>query len=237
MRGEYAGAGGRLPRSRTTRGRSSTARRSTRAPATSTARSSTTSSSTASRAERWLIVCNASNRDKMAAHFRKRRGGPLRVRGRVRRDRAHRAPGPEGARRSLALAGGDAAEARASCKRSTSATRSSRTCAAPSPAPATPARTASRSSARRSDAPALWRALLELGAAARPRARRPRRARHAAPRGAALALRQRHRRDDEPARGGPRLGREARQGRLRRARGARADQGRGAARASSSASR
>ncbi len=66
---------------------------------------------------------------------------------------------------------------------------------------------------------------------------RPRRARHAAPRGADGALRQRHRRHDQPARGGPRLDREARQGRFRRARRARRAEGRRAFRASWSVSR
>ena len=65
---------------------------------------------------------------------------------------------------------------------------------APSRAPATPARTASRSSARTADAPQLWDALLDAGHDARAPALRPRRARHAAARGAPLPLRQRHRR-------------------------------------------
>ena len=67
----------------------------------------------------------------------------------------------------------------------------------PSRAPATPARTASRSSSPPSDAEALWRALLEAGRDAGPRARGPRRARHAAPRGQDVPLRQRHRRDHD----------------------------------------
>ncbi len=55
--------------SRTTRRSSSTGRRCTRARATRAARSSTTSSSTAVPRNDWLIVCNASNREKMSAHF------------------------------------------------------------------------------------------------------------------------------------------------------------------------
>ena len=66
------------------------------------------------------------------------------------------------------------------------------------------------------DAAALWDALLERGRAAGGKPVGPRRARHAAPRGAAAALRQRHRRRDHAARGGARLGREARQRRLHR---------------------
>ena len=53
----------------------------------------------------------------------------------------------------------------------------------------------------------------------RRRADRPRRARHAAARDALRALRQRHRRDHQPARGRARLGGQAGQGRLHRARG------------------
>ena len=74
-------------------------------------------------------------------------------------------------------------------------------------APATPARTASRSSSRTPTPRALWDALLEAGAAtasspiglgARDTLRLEARL---------LALRQRHRRDDQPDRGRPRLGR------------------------------
>ena len=101
-------------------------------------------------------------------------------------------------------------------------------------APATPARTASSCSSPASAGGALWDALLDAGTAHRPQAHRARRARHAAPRGAALALRQRHRRGAHAARGGPRLGRQG-QG-LRRRGGARQAEGRGPARASSSAS-
>ena len=126
--------------------------------------------------------------------------------------------GPEGAVEILALAGGDAAALRRAQELPLPRRGRRQRDAAPSRAPATPAKTASRSSARSSDAPQLWRTLLELGRAARHRAGRPRRARHAAPRGAARALRQRHRRDDQPARGRPRLGREARQGRCSSAR-------------------
>ena len=54
---------------------------------------------------------------------------------------------------------------------------------------------------------------------------RPRRARHAAARDGDGALRQRHRRHHDAARGEPRLGGEAGQGRLRRPRGARGAEG------------
>ena len=75
-------------------------------------------------------------------------------------------------------------------------------------------------------------------AAPRPQARRPRRARHAPARSAPVALRQRDRRDDEPHRGRARLGREDRQGRLRRpAPRSRPSRPRGRSRASSWASR
>ena len=60
--------------------------------------------------------------------------------------------------------------------------------------------------ARRTRTP-LWKRLLEAGKRAGPRARRPRRARHAAPRGADVPLRERHGRDHDAGRGGPGLDR------------------------------
>ena len=110
MRGEHAAAGRRLPRSRTTPRSSSTGRRSTRARATSRARSSTISSSTAPREDRWLIVCNASNHDKIAAHFKKAAENHCEFEDRTDATALIALQGPEGARRSLALAGGDAAK-------------------------------------------------------------------------------------------------------------------------------
>ena len=69
------------------------------------------------------------------------------------------------------------------------------------------------------DAPALYDAVMEAGAAARDRAARPRRARHAADRGGADLRRLRVRRPGRPLRGGHRLHGHGRQGgRLRRPR-------------------
>ncbi len=102
-------------------------------------------------ATKWLIVCNAANRDKIAAHFKKAaenhcefedtsdRTAMIALQGR------RRSPSP----RSPAATGPTSP----SCRASISATPSSPTCSAPWRAPATPAKTAWRSSARRSTRP------------------------------------------------------------------------------------
>ena len=102
-------------------------------------------------------------------------------------------------------------------------------------APATRARTASRSSSP----PASGRAAsgtrsCRPGSAADLMPVRPRRARHAAPRGGHAPVRQRHRRHDDGARGGPRVDRRLEEGRLHRPRRRSSAEGRRASRASSS---
>ena len=77
-------------------------------------------------------------------------------------------------------------------------------------APATPARTGSSCSSTSTGWASCGTPLLEAGPAARPGARGPRRPRHAAARGGHAALRQRARPVDEPVRGRPRAGRQAR---------------------------
>src|SRR2546422_307020 len=78
-----------------------------------------------------------------------------------------------------------------------------------------------------------WAWVTEKSATRRSSRRRPadraRRARHPASRDALRALRQRHRPDHQPPRGGAGLGGEARQGRVRRPESHRAGEGRGAA--------
>ena len=177
-----------------------------------------------------------SNREGLRLGLAQRRRRALRVRRPHRRHRADRAPGAEGARRARGRGAADrvdrAAVLRASRRRAVLGTSR-----APSRAPATPARTASRSSSRRGRGAAMWSALLEAG---KPLGVEPAGlgARDTLRLEARLcALRQRHRRDDDPARGGPRLDRQAGEGRLRRPRRARAAEGARACRASSSASR
>ena len=74
----------------------------------------------------------------------------------------------------------------------------------------------------------VWQALLEAGEAGGPDPVRPRRARHAAPRSRDAPPRQRHRRDDDGARSGPRLDRRLEEGRLHRRRRAARAEGRAA---------
>ena len=72
---------------------------------------------------------------------------------------------------------------------------------------------------------ALWKALLDAGPAGGHRPGRPRRARHAAPRSVDAAVRQRHGRDHDAARGRPRLDRRLEEGRFHRQGGARGAEG------------
>jgi hypothetical protein len=123
-------------------------------------------------------------------------------------DRADRPPGPEGGRDRSAMA----ETARCSrLARSTSATRT-RQHQVHRRAHRLHGRRRLRDLLRARAARPRCSARLSTRHALRPRARGPRRPRHAAPRGAPLALRQRHRRDDEPLEAGPRLGGQARQG-------------------------
>ena len=94
-----------------------------------------------------------------------------------------------------------------------------RACRRSSPARATRARTASSCTCRPPAPRRLWERAPRRGqAATASAAHRARRARHAAARDEVRALRQRHRRDHESARGGARLGGQARQGRVHRPR-------------------
>jgi SAM-dependent methyltransferase len=157
----------------------------------------------------WLVVCNASNRDKMAAHFR--RASRRTTASSKTRDRTAllALQGPK----AVEMVSAPAATAPALGPRARSAS-ATRTLAG---VKCTAARTGYTGEdgfeifCAPSDAPALFRAS-RRGQTLRPRARGPRRPRHPAPRGAPLALRQRHRRDDQPHRGRARLGGEARQG-------------------------
>ena len=83
----------------------------------------------------------------------------------------------------------------------------------------------------------VWDAILQRRPAGRRRARRPRRARHAAARSGDAALRQRHGRDDDRARSGPRLDRRLEEGGLHRRRRAAPAEAGGRQRASWSASK
>ena len=103
--------------------------------------------------------------------------------------------------------------------------------------PGTPVRTATRSSRRRQQALRVWEALLAGRARTRGSCRRPRGARHAAARGGDAPLRQRHRRDDHRARGGPRVDRRLGEGGVQRAGRAGRRSGRRRCRAASSGSR
>ncbi len=166
---------------------------------------------------------------RVARRPRRRRGRAERV----RRLGAARAAGPARG------AAPPAAHRRSTSRRSdstASATATSPACPASSPAPATPARTASSSSAGPRPRPRLWDALIEAG---KPEGIQP------AGLGARDTLRlemayrlygSRHGRRHDAARGGPGLGREARQGRLHRARRAACARRSRASRASWSAS-
>ena len=142
----------------------------------------------------------------MAAARRSR--DELRARRPQRRVRADRAAGP-------ARAGDPAgADRRSTCARSSyyhfadgpvAGVRASR-----SRAPATRARTASRSSWRPSTRRTCGSAITAAGAEQGPAAGGPGRARHPAPRGEDVPLRERHGRDHDARRGGPRLDRVAR---------------------------
>ena len=188
------------------------------------------------RARRLLIVCNAANRDKISRALPEGRRQPLRVRGPLRHDGAHRAAGPAGARDRWPWPAKKP-------RRSRSCTSFHFRDAVVANVRATVARTGYTGEdgveifCASNDAPQLLRTLLELGKAARARTRRARRARHAAARGAPGALRQRHRRDDQPARGRPRLGRQARTRATSSARTRSRGSSKRARRASSSASR
>ena len=180
------------------------------------AASSTTSSSTASPATHYLIVVNASNVDKDFAWFqraRRRAAATSSTPPTRRRSSRSRARAPQRALQPLDRAS-PLDELRAlHVRRRRDGRRRCRVWIA---------RTGYTGEdgfeifcAADGRARAVGRAA-RGGRRRRRQAGRPGRARHAAPRGAAVALRQRPRRGDHAARGGPRLGREARRRRLHR---------------------
>ena len=140
---------------------SSTARRST--PARATSSGTILDDLIVYRVARdvFLIVCNAGNRDKISAHFRKAAENHCEFEDRSDETALIALQGPR-AIEILGLAGRMPPPARSS-RAFSSATRWSPTSAPPWRAPATPARTASRSFCASSDAPHLFRTLLELG--------------------------------------------------------------------------
>ena len=173
-------------------------------------------------AEDFLVVVNASNARRDFAWIATRAAGECRRRGggRERPLRPAGAPGAAGARRSW----------RRSPRRTISGAQVLRLRAGDG------RRRAGADLADRLHGGGRLRALPGAGgraeglaAAARRRrpARRPRRARHPPPRGGDGALRPRDRRDDDPVRGGPELGGEARQGGLPRTRRPARPEGRG----------
>ena len=167
------------------------------------------------RREPFLVVANAGNApvvsDALAERLARLRGGPRRS---LAGDRPAGGPGPARGRGPRAADRRRPGRPPLLRRRRGDGRRDRR---ASWRGPATPARTASRSSSTRRGPPELWDALLDAVRAARRAADRPRRARHAPPRGRHAALRQRARPDDEPVRGRPRPGRQARQARrLRR---------------------
>ena len=196
----------RCSRSRaTTRRSSSPARRSTRASSPRAARSLTTCVVYRLKADHFLLVVNAANLFKdyawIAEHIASA-GDAVAV------DTSSRyallaVQGPAAARRRPAADGRGPVVARALTR---SPTARSPTSAPPSRGPATPARMVSKSSSRRSRPTASGRRPgVRPGRRARPV--RPRRPGHAPPRSRDAALRQRHRRDDDGARGRPGLDR------------------------------
>ena len=125
--------------------------------------SSTTSSSTGARRTTGSIVCNASNREKMSAHFARAAKDHCEFEDQSDDDGAHRACRARAPSRSSASSGADGREARRAQVLPLPRRDARRASPARPRAPATRAKTASRSSAPGTTRPALWRALLEAG--------------------------------------------------------------------------
>ena len=164
----------------------------------------------------WLVVCNASNREKMSAHFARAAKDHCDFEDQSDATALIAAPGAARVRGPRRSSGADGADARAAQVVPLPRRGARRSRVHASRAPATRARTASKIFCRWDDAPAaLARAprgrsplgLKPAGLGARDTLRLEARL---------VALRQRHRRDDEPHRGRPRLGREGGKRRLHR---------------------
>ena len=204
--------------------------------ATSAARSSTTSSCTAQRRAKCSSSATPRTATRSRPSFAQARQGRCRFRDASDETALIALQGPR-ALEVLAAAGAELDVAQRASGLSLPRRARSPASRAPSPAPATRARTASSSSSPNARRRALCRALVEAGRALRHRAHRARRPRHAAPRGAPRALRQRHRRDHRPVEAGLGWVVKLDKPEFVGQRSARARQGRRARRASSSASR
>ena len=160
--------------------------------------------------ERWLIVCNASNREKMVGVFRKAAENHCEFRDVSDETALIALQGPK-AFDVLGKLGAESAKL-SELEIVSLPRRDHREREVHRGAHGLHGRR------RRRDLLRVERRAAALARARRARreAVRSRRARHAAPRSAPLALRKRHRRNDEPDRSGPRLGREAAEGRFRR---------------------
>ena len=156
------------------------------------AASSTTSSSTAIAADHFLIVVNACNVDKDVAWFRENVGDL--VRGRSTRSDETALIAFQGPKAEAALQPLTGAAAVVGCARSTSSPSArSPACRASIARTGYTAEDGFEIFCDAGDADALWDRLVEAAAARRRQAGRPGRARHAAPRRAAVAVRQRPR--------------------------------------------
>ena len=110
----------------------------------------------------WLVVCNASNVDKMSAHFARAAKDHCDFEDQSATTALIALQGPK-AFAVLSALGAEGAASREPGLVPFHATPRWRACDARPPARATRGRTASRSSARWQDAPDLWRALMQAG--------------------------------------------------------------------------